>query len=67
MAGLVTGPRVRPAVEMVGYVRNAAERLHAVTGRAPSQAFYDSMESPESHRLRTASRCRPCRHEGRAR
>ena len=46
MAGLVTGARIRPAVEMVGYVRNAAERLHAVTGRAPSQAFYDWMESP---------------------
>ena len=46
MAGLVVGPRVGPAAAMEGYVRQASERLRAVTGRAPSEAFYDWMRSP---------------------
>jgi putative protein-disulfide isomerase len=46
MAGLVTGPRVGPAAAMEDYVRHAATRLRAVTGRAPSEAFYAWMRSP---------------------
>ncbi|WP_308917122.1 hypothetical protein [Jannaschia sp. LMIT008] len=48
MAGLVTGPRVAPAAAMEGYVRGAAERLRAVTGRAPSPAFYAWMRHPDA-------------------
>ena len=46
MAGLVTGHRAGPAAAMEGYVRHASERLRAVTGRAPSEAFYDWMRGP---------------------
>lgn len=46
MSGLVTGPRVGPASAMVDYVRGAAARLEAVTGRAPSDGFFDWMTSP---------------------
>lgn len=46
MAGLVTGERVGPAAAMEGYVRGASERLRAVTGRAPSAAFFEWMRSP---------------------
>ncbi|MGR3541342.1 MAG: hypothetical protein ACU0BS_07925 [Hasllibacter sp.] len=46
MAGLVTGDRVGPAAAMEGYVRQAARRLRAVTGRAPSPAFFDWMRAP---------------------
>ena len=46
MSGLVTGERVGPAAAMETYVRGAAERLKAVTGRAPSEAFYSWMRSP---------------------
>lgn len=46
MSGLVTGPRVGPAAEKEPYVRGAAERLRAVTGRAPSEAFFAWMRSP---------------------
>ena len=46
MSGLVTGARVGPAAAMEGYVRGAAVRLQAVTGRAPSEAFFDWMRSP---------------------
>ena len=48
MAGLVTGARVGPAAAMESYVRGAAERLEAVTGRAPSEAFFDWMRRPGS-------------------
>jgi putative protein-disulfide isomerase len=48
MAGLVTGPRVGPAAAMEDYVRGASERLRAVTGRAPSEAFYAWMRRPGS-------------------
>lgn len=41
MAGLVTGDRVGPYAHMEGYIRGASERLRAVTGRAPSEAFFD--------------------------
>ena len=46
MSGLVTGARVGPAAAMEGYVRGAAARLEAVTGRAPSDAFYGWMRRP---------------------
>lgn len=46
MAGLVVGERVGPAAAMEPYVRQASERLRAVTGRAPSEAFYAWMRSP---------------------
>jgi len=40
MAGLVTGDRVGPYAAMEGYIRGASDRLRAVTGRAPSEAFF---------------------------
>ena len=40
MPGLVTGSRVGPYAEMEGYIRSASQRLQAVTGRAPSEAFF---------------------------
>ena len=46
MAGLVVGERVGPAAAMEPYVRQASQRLQAVTGRAPSEAFYAWMRSP---------------------
>ena len=46
MSGLVTSERVGPAAAMEGYVRQAAGRLEAVTGRAPSEAFFAWMTSP---------------------
>lgn len=46
MAGLVVGERVGPAAAMEPYVRRASERLRAVTGHAPSGAFYAWMRSP---------------------
>lgn len=46
MSGLVVGDRVGPAAAMEGYVRRSAERLQAVTGRAPSEAFYAWMRRP---------------------
>ena len=46
MAGLVVGGRVGPAAAMEPYVRQASQRLEAVTGRAPSGAFYAWMRSP---------------------
>ena len=48
MAGLVVGERVGPAAAMEPYVRQASERLRAVTGRAPSEAFYAWMRSPDA-------------------
>ena len=41
LGGLVTGERVGPYREMVPYIRQASERLQAVTGRRPSNAFFD--------------------------
>ncbi len=46
LAGLVTGPRVGPYAEMEGYIRQASARLHAVTGRAPSDAFFQMIRRP---------------------
>ncbi len=46
MSGLVTGTRVGPAAAMESYVRGAATQLEAVTGRAPSNAFYAWMQGP---------------------
>jgi putative protein-disulfide isomerase len=44
--GLVTGTRIGPYAEMEGYIRQAAVRLRAVTGRAPSEAFYALIRTP---------------------
>ena len=41
MGGLVTGSRIRPYVEMAGYIRSASSRMAAVTGMAIGGAFYD--------------------------
>jgi putative protein-disulfide isomerase len=46
MPGLVTGPRVGPYAEMEGYIRSASQRLRDVTGRAPSEAFFDLIRQP---------------------
>lgn len=46
MPGLVTGPRVGPYAEMEGYIRSASGRLRPVTGRAPSEAFFDLIRRP---------------------
>ena len=46
LPGLVTGERAGPYGEMEGYIRGASERLKAVTGRAPSEAFYDLIRRP---------------------
>ena len=46
LAGLVTGSRVGPYAEMEGYIRQASERLLAVTGRAPSEAFFEMIRRP---------------------
>ena len=48
MAGLVVGPRVGPAAEKESYVRQAAGNLRAVTGRAPSEAFFQWMRRPDA-------------------
>ncbi|WP_333714903.1 hypothetical protein [Yoonia sp.] len=48
MAGLVVGSRVGPAAEKESYVRQAAVRLQAVTGRAPSEAFFAWMRRPDA-------------------
>lgn len=45
-AGLVTGARVGPYAEMEGYIRGASERLRAVTGRAPADAFFSLIATP---------------------
>ena len=45
--GLVTGDRVGSYAEMEGYIRAASERLRAVTGRAPSAAFFDTIRRPD--------------------
>ncbi len=39
--GLVTGDRIRPYSELIGYIRGASENLERVTGRKPSEAFFD--------------------------
>jgi putative protein-disulfide isomerase len=46
MPGLVTGARVGPYAEMEAYIRGASGRLRAVTGRAPSAAFFDLIRRP---------------------
>lgn len=48
MAGLVTGDRVGPAADKEPYVRQAGARLQTVTGRAPSEAFFQWMRSPDA-------------------
>jgi putative protein-disulfide isomerase len=46
MAGLVTGDRVGPYALKTDYIRQASSRLHAVTGRRPSSAFFDLISRP---------------------
>jgi len=46
LAGLVTGERVGDYAEMENYIRQASQRLLTVTGRAPSQAFFDMIRRP---------------------
>ena len=46
LPGLVTGGRVGPYGEMEGYIRDASKRLEAVTGRAPSEAFFRTIARP---------------------
>jgi putative protein-disulfide isomerase len=46
MAGLVSGERVGPYAEMESYIRGASDRLRAVTGRAPSEAFFRLITTP---------------------
>jgi putative protein-disulfide isomerase len=46
MPGLVIGRRIGPYAEMEGYIRGASARLMAVTGRAPSEAFFGMIRSP---------------------
>ena len=46
LPGLVTGERVGPYAEMEGYIRGASERLRTVTGRAPSEAFFEMIRRP---------------------
>jgi putative protein-disulfide isomerase len=46
LGGLVSGTRVGPYTEMEGYIRNASKRLSAVTGRTPSDAFFEMIARP---------------------
>ncbi len=46
LPGLVTGERVGPYAAMEGYIRGASENLRRVTGRAPSDAFYETIRRP---------------------
>ena len=46
MPGLVTGDRVGPYAAMEGYIRGASQRLRAVTGRAPAEAFFRLITTP---------------------
>ena len=46
LPGLVTGGRAGPYHLMEGYIRSASQRLQAVTGRAPSEAFFRLIADP---------------------
>jgi putative protein-disulfide isomerase len=46
LPGLVTGDRVGPYALMEGYIRGASQRLQAVTGRAPADAFFATITRP---------------------
>jgi putative protein-disulfide isomerase len=46
MAGLVTAERIGSYAEMEGYIRGAVEHLKAVTGRAPSEAYFRLIATP---------------------
>ena len=46
LAGLITGARTGPYADNAAYIRQASQRLHATTGRAPSQAFFDLIQRP---------------------
>lgn len=48
LAGLVAGDRVGPYSALEGYIRDASKTLHAVTGRAPSEAFFDLIRRAET-------------------
>lgn len=46
MAGLVTGPRVGPYADALGYIRSAAEHMRQRTGRYPAHPFWDLIATP---------------------
>jgi putative protein-disulfide isomerase len=46
LPGLVTGARIGPYAAMADYIRGASARLKAVTGRAPSDAFFRLISDP---------------------
>jgi len=46
--GLVTGDRVGPYSAMADYISQAVVRLEEVTGRKPSQAFFDLITGPDA-------------------
>ena len=48
LGGLVTGSRVGPYAEMIPYIRQASGRLEAVTGRRPSDAFFEHIGSSDA-------------------
>lgn len=46
MAGLATGDRVGPYALKTDYIRRVSATLEAVTGRRPSEAFFDLIARP---------------------
>jgi putative protein-disulfide isomerase len=48
LGGLVTGERVGPYKLMHDYIRGASQRLKTVTGRGPSEQFFDKVVGPSS-------------------
>lgn len=46
--GLVTGDRVGPYGDMLGYITGAAPRMTATTGQALGDAFFDMMRQEET-------------------
>ena len=63
LPGLVTGSRVGPYAEMEAYIRQASRRLHNVTGRSPSEAFFAMIRRPGV----VGSSAQPCAVLGAAR
>ena len=56
MGGLVTGERVGPYRRQADYIRGASERMREVTGRAPSQPFFDGPLASDT----VSNSARPC-------
>lgn len=46
MGGLMSGDSVGPYAQMQEYIRGAVEHLREVTGRAPSEAFFQLIATP---------------------